>query len=531
MELPPVPSVRMLREPLRSAAEQLGRRFDLDQNMRVGVAGSCGDVFVMPRKNRGVDANRVVAVKQQFVQDPSALHDQAFREARILLQLNHLALERKCPNFTFLEEWFKSRPPLLFGATPRGDPSSSVYMYFVLDFAERNLFGQRLEVEQFRSVLFQLLYALSVAQREFQFVHHDLHLKNILLQELPEGVTTLVYHDAGTVWYLPGGPLVKIADFGLARVRVRNGEAEEVIYNVRDSFSELFSRDKDLEKLMDELPKVRPQNAPPEVRDAMKKIRNLMRSSGTLREMLRIPFFDVFTKRPAQGLVAEQCLFASSDGDIAAVQRAATGAEPMVGPREDAIPAALLYELDKVELVAGDGRVATRGTRKEQVEYSVFSAGRGAKRAAPEENALAVILREEAEEEEERKRVTQIVAERRRKEVLEHRLPDLFKDSRVITEPMASAASRVRLGQTQEEARADPLKASFRDAARLAREADAALKLRRKKRSSREEEEREVEVHVVEPRKEQRIGEEEVIEGEGTEPVRASPMPSEIIEL
>jgi hypothetical protein len=60
-------------------------------------------------------------------------------------------------------------------------------MYFILDYAEKSLFGQRLDSQTFRSVLFQLLYALFIAQREFQFVHHDLHAKNILLQDLPAG--------------------------------------------------------------------------------------------------------------------------------------------------------------------------------------------------------------------------------------------------------------------------------------------------------------------------------------------------------
>jgi serine/threonine protein kinase len=267
MELPSIPSVSLLKEQVRSsAAELLGKQFDVETSGMVS-SGSCGDVFILPLKNRGVDANKTYAVKQQLVLDPSSLNDQAFRECRILLQLNHLRLERKCFNFVHLEKWFKSRPPLLFGAAQ--DDSSSVYMYFVLDFAQRNLFReQRLEPEQFRLVLFQLLYALSVAQREFQFVHHDLHLKNILLQDQPPG-TVMVYRDLGSTWYIPG-PLVKIADFGLARLRIRESDPEEVIYNVRDTFSEVFSRDKDLLKLLDEIQKKKPKGSHPELSEGIK---------------------------------------------------------------------------------------------------------------------------------------------------------------------------------------------------------------------------------------------------------------------
>ncbi len=269
--LPSVPSVSLLKEQVRSSAvELLGKQFDLEPSRHGQTSsGSCGDVFILPLKNRGVDANKTFAVKQQFVHDPSSLHDQAYRECRILLQLNHLRLERKCFNFVHLEQWFKSRPPLLFGANHYGDLASSVYMYFVLDFAQRNLFyEQRLDDEQFRLVLFQLLYALSVAQREFQFVHHDLHLKNVLLQDQLPG-TVMVFQDLGTTWYVPG-PLVKIADFGLARLRVRDSEPEEIIFNVRDSFSEVFSRDKDVLKLLDELSKKKPKNPSTELKEGIR---------------------------------------------------------------------------------------------------------------------------------------------------------------------------------------------------------------------------------------------------------------------
>jgi hypothetical protein len=85
----------------------ISRRFDVEGNNELRSGGRSGDVFIMPRKNRGIEANQVKAVKQQYIQEAENIVDTAYRECRILLQLNHLMLEQKCPNFVFLEDWFK----------------------------------------------------------------------------------------------------------------------------------------------------------------------------------------------------------------------------------------------------------------------------------------------------------------------------------------------------------------------------------------------------------------------------------------
>ncbi len=68
-------------------------------------------------------------------------------------------------------------------------------MHIILEYAECTLFDilavqltqliradmrNSLTLSQFRSVLFQVLLALHVAQTELEFNHNDLHLKSIL---------------------------------------------------------------------------------------------------------------------------------------------------------------------------------------------------------------------------------------------------------------------------------------------------------------------------------------------------------------
>lgn len=51
------------------------------------------------------------------------------------------------------------------------------------------------------------------------------------------------------VWYT-SSVVVKIVDFGLARLRLRGSGPEEIIYNVRDQFSEMFNASLDAEKVL-----------------------------------------------------------------------------------------------------------------------------------------------------------------------------------------------------------------------------------------------------------------------------------------
>jgi serine/threonine protein kinase len=72
-----------------------------------------------------------------------------------------------------------------------------------------------LDLSQFRSVLFQTLYALYVAGEELEFNHNDLHLKNILLKSMKPGDYNQ-HVDDNITWFTTSFE-VKICDFGLSR--------------------------------------------------------------------------------------------------------------------------------------------------------------------------------------------------------------------------------------------------------------------------------------------------------------------------
>jgi hypothetical protein len=105
----------------------------------------------MPRKNRGIEANQVKAVKQQYIQEAENIVDTAYRECRILLQLNHLMLELKCPNFVFLEDWFKVS--YVRFSLPLSD-YSSLFLFFLAEHSAPvvwriSLWGRNVQVHVF----------------------------------------------------------------------------------------------------------------------------------------------------------------------------------------------------------------------------------------------------------------------------------------------------------------------------------------------------------------------------------------------
>jgi len=85
--------------------------------------------------------------------------------------------------------------------------------------------------------LFQVLHALHVAQREYRFMHYDLHFGNIMIVRLQQPTTItyeIIRNDGAVVHYcLECEISVKIADFGLSRLEtdsyiVENSPSAEV---------------------------------------------------------------------------------------------------------------------------------------------------------------------------------------------------------------------------------------------------------------------------------------------------------------
>jgi len=89
---------------------------------------------------------------------------------------------------------------------------------------------------EWKSILFQVCFGLSVAQKQYDFVHNDLHSSNIMFKETQ--LEYLYYNFKGTYFKIPTfGKISKIIDFGRATfnykkklffsdVFKKNGEAE-----------------------------------------------------------------------------------------------------------------------------------------------------------------------------------------------------------------------------------------------------------------------------------------------------------------
>ncbi|KAL0488200.1 hypothetical protein AKO1_015344 [Acrasis kona] len=109
------------------------------------------------------------------------------------------------------------------------------YMNFVMERADITLLDYlkksdfSLLITQFKCILFQVLFTLHVSQQEYDFVHNDLHLCNIMLKEVrrPSDVLHSVFSYEHICWLCPFDLfpfLVKLLDFGNSRIKVPNGE-------------------------------------------------------------------------------------------------------------------------------------------------------------------------------------------------------------------------------------------------------------------------------------------------------------------
>lgn len=71
----------------------------------------------------------------------------------------------------------------------------------------------------------QLESALNLANAAYGFTHYDLHVKNVLIQELDQEARVPIYLNAGEAFYLKSKYVVRIIDYGLARVKLPNGKS------------------------------------------------------------------------------------------------------------------------------------------------------------------------------------------------------------------------------------------------------------------------------------------------------------------
>ena len=233
------------------------------------AGGAHGDVFFVGLKDKSSD--QTFAIKRQVIKSPKHLTDRSYRELLIFQHLNQLALDNKCTNFVEIIDWFKATPNIM---TPERQGSKQL-MHFVLEYhyiylniyvysnisiliciyndTTNHLIVKDMLMEQLLMTTgttslpssssnvfyFKLcilhhpthqhypfsinpsftkhIYALHVAQKELEFVHNDLHLRNILLKSLPQEKKYVAITDKDSSWIMQGYPALSFPSLSLSR--------------------------------------------------------------------------------------------------------------------------------------------------------------------------------------------------------------------------------------------------------------------------------------------------------------------------
>ncbi len=114
--------------------------------------------------------------------------------------------------------------------------------------------------------------------------------------------------------------------------------------------------------------------------------------------------------------------------------------------------------------------------------YSVFSRSGGGKKDEQRDLVAEFFRAEEEREKMERQRRADWMSRQYQARMDDEFREELLRGTKLISEPLPSAAGRVKLGLTLDEARQQPAVDSFREASRLARMAEEQMKAARKKK-------------------------------------------------
>jgi hypothetical protein len=137
--------------------------------------------------------------------------------------LNHL--RDRIPNFMHTYGAFMCAPPILDadGKVITWCPSKrSAITYLVLENIDNSQplkdIAADLEPDEFLQIYLQILNALNLASKQYDFTHYDLHAGNVLIQTLSYEIAIPFYHPSGGLRYLNTRRLARIIDFGMAHI-------------------------------------------------------------------------------------------------------------------------------------------------------------------------------------------------------------------------------------------------------------------------------------------------------------------------
>lgn len=243
--------------------------------------GRSSQAFLLDRDSTAGE-NEELFVKKVLIMSPDNVNDKAYREQKILLALKELSDRGQCFNFVTM---------LLSGH------SETEYLEMVMERGGETLHARRsMTLGQLREILFQLLYALHVAQRELRFVHYDLHDKNLMIEDLADGTSLSIRLSDGRTFFCKS-VLLKIADFALSRIELEG----ETIFNTKNPNRGAFDPAHDLSNFADCLARIEITDRAKQV-DGMKDLKQLRHKmkTGTSAPgtMLSLPFFTPLLEKP-----------------------------------------------------------------------------------------------------------------------------------------------------------------------------------------------------------------------------------------
>jgi hypothetical protein len=135
----------------------------------------------------------------------------------------------RIPNFVHTYAAFSCSPPILDTSgnvvswCPKDTVSKNTSItYLVLENIDNatplSSLASSLTNDEFLQIYLQLLNALNVAYKEFDYTHYDLHSDNVLIQTLPYTVSIPLYNPRGGLLYIKTTRLARIIDFGLSHI-------------------------------------------------------------------------------------------------------------------------------------------------------------------------------------------------------------------------------------------------------------------------------------------------------------------------
>lgn len=157
-------------------------------------------------------------------------------------------LRNRVPNFIHTYGAFMCAPPMLNsnGEVISWLPSKrNGITYLVLeniqDAKSLASLAKDLTNDQFLQIYLQVLNAINIAFKEFDFTHYDLHDHNILIQALPYDVSIPLYTQDGKISYIKTRHLARIIDYGMSHIYLQGQhfgkyEFESLGINAESSF-------------------------------------------------------------------------------------------------------------------------------------------------------------------------------------------------------------------------------------------------------------------------------------------------------